>query len=159
MRMMFWWMALSVLLVDQLIKQWAITALRFDQSVPVIPGVFYLTLTPNTGIAFGLLSGKGWLTLPFTVLVVAGAVVYQLRVRPSRGVSALTGLLVGGALGNFIDRLRFGFVVDMFDFVVWPVFNVADVAITSSLLCLIAMQLFARSEPSQTESSPEEPRP
>ncbi|MER3403059.1 MAG: signal peptidase II [Armatimonadota bacterium] len=158
METMFWWMALSVLLVDQLSKQWALTALRFDQSVPVIPGIFSLTLTPNTGIAFGMLSGKGWLTLPFTVVVVAGAVVYQFRGRPSRGISALTGLLVGGALGNFIDRLRFGFVVDMFDFVIWPVFNVADVAITTSLLGLMAVQLFARDEPSQTESSPEEPR-
>lgn len=147
-------MALGALIIDQLSKQWALSTLRFDQSVPVIPGYFYLTLTPNTGIAFGMLAGKGWLTVPFTLIVLIGVLVYQYKTRPPRLVSALLGLLVGGALGNFIDRLRFGFVVDMFDFVIWPVFNVADMAISISLIGLMGLQLFARDE----EPSTEEPR-
>lgn len=154
---MFWWTAFIVLLIDQLTKLWALAGLEWDRPLPVIPGYFYLTLTPNTGIAFGMLSGRGWLTIPLTLVVAGGLILYQLRARPSRGISLLTGMLLGGALGNFVDRLRHGFVVDMFDFVIWPVFNVADVAITVSLVGLMAVQLFAREEPTQSESA-EEPR-
>lgn len=154
---MFWWTAFVVLLIDQLTKLWALASLEWDRPLPVIPGYFYLTLTPNTGIAFGMLSGKGWLTIPLTLVVAGFLIIYQLRARPPRGISLLTGMLLGGALGNFVDRLRHGFVVDMFDFVIWPVFNVADVAITVSLLGLMAVQLFAREEPAQSESA-EEPR-
>jgi phosphatidylglycerol:prolipoprotein diacylglycerol transferase len=107
-----------------------------------------LTLTHNTGIAFGLLEGRGWLTIPLTLCVAGGLVWYQCRHKPPRGVQLLTGLLLGGALGNFVDRLRMGYVVDMFDFTIWPVFNVADMAITCSLLGLMALQFVgARATP------------
>ncbi|MFQ3612057.1 MAG: signal peptidase II [Fimbriimonadales bacterium] len=140
---MFWLSALCVLLIDQLSKLWVVSALELDTPVPVLPPYFYLTLTHNTGIAFGLLSGRGWLTIPLTLGVVAGLIWYERRARPPRSVRLLMGILLGGALGNFIDRVRLGYVVDMFDFVVWPVFNVADMAITGSLLGLIALQMFA----------------
>ncbi len=140
---MFWWTALIVLVIDQLSKLWAVSALELDTPVPVVSPYFYLTLTHNTGIAFGLLSGRGWLTIPLTLGVVAGLIWYERRGRHPRTIRLLTGMLLGGALGNFIDRVRLGYVVDMFDLVVWPVFNVADMAITTSLLGLIAFQMFA----------------
>ncbi|MCS7273043.1 MAG: signal peptidase II [Fimbriimonadales bacterium] len=139
---MFWRVAAIVLVIDQLTKFWATASLPVDRSVPVVPPYFYLTLTYNTGIAFGLLEGHGWITIPLTLLVVGGLVWYHYRYQPPRRTQLLMGLLLGGALGNFVDRARLGYVVDMFDFVVWPVFNVADIAITISLLGLVAVQFF-----------------
>jgi hypothetical protein len=98
---MFWRAAVLVFLVDQVVKWWATHSLMLDQSVPVLPPYFYLTLTHNTGIAFGLLEGRGWLTIPLTLCVAGGLVWYQYRHKPPRGVQLLTGLLLGGALGNF----------------------------------------------------------
>jgi signal peptidase II len=157
--MMFWRAAILVFLVDQVVKFWATRFLVLDQSLPVMPPYFYLTLTHNTGIAFGLLEGRGWLTIPLTLCVAAGLVWYHCRHKPSRSVQFLTGLLLGGALGNFVDRLRLGYVVDMFDFVFWPVFNVADVAITCSLLGLMALQFVGarRVETPTTAGISEEP--
>ncbi len=154
---MFWRVALTVFVVDQLTKFWATASLNLDQSLPVWPPYFYLTLTHNTGIAFGMLEGRGWLTIPLTLAVVGGLMWYHYRHKPSRGVQLLTGLLLGGALGNFIDRLRLGYVVDIFDFVVWPVFNVADMAITGSLIGLMALQFWGARQ-AETPNAPEEIR-
>jgi signal peptidase II len=157
--MMFWRAAVLVFLVDQVVKFWATRFLVLDQSLPVLPPYFYLTLTHNTGIAFGLLEGRGWLTIPLTLCVAGGLVWYHYRHKPARSVQLLTGLLLGGALGNFVDRIRLGYVVDMFDFVFWPVFNVADMAITCSLLGLMALQFVGArsSETPTTAGIPEEP--
>lgn len=153
---MFWRAAIAVFLLDQLTKWWASASLTVDQPIPVLPPYFYLTLTHNTGIAFGLLEGRGWLTLPLTLCVAGGLIWYQRRHNPVRVVQLFTGLLLGGALGNFADRIRLGYVVDMFDFVVWPVFNIADMAITCSLLGLIALQ-FRGTRPVEPASTAEEP--
>jgi hypothetical protein len=76
---MFWRAAVLVFLIDQVVKWWATHSLMLDQSVPVLPPYFYLTLTHNTGIAFGLLEGRGWLTIPLTLCVAGGLVWYQCR--------------------------------------------------------------------------------
>lgn len=155
---MFWRTAIFVFLLDQLTKFWATAALTPDQPYPVIPPYFYLTLTHNTGIAFGMLEGRGWLTIPLTLCVAGGLIWYHYRHKPARGVQLLTGLLLGGALGNFVDRIRLGYVVDMFDFVVWPVFNVADMAITCSLVGLMALQFFGTREGEPVSATKEPPR-
>ncbi len=154
---MFLRIALVILLLDQLSKLWATSALELDRPVPLIPGVLYLTLTHNTGIAFGLLQGKGWLTIPFTILVVAGLSYYYWRFRPKGIACVLMGLLLGGALGNFIDRVRLGYVIDMFDLGWWPVFNIADIAITLSLMGFMALQFFAKE--AQPQETHEETQP
>ncbi len=146
---MFLLTALAVVLIDQLTKYWAVSTLELDHPVPLIPGMLYLTLTHNTGIAFGMFQDRGWLTIPFTLIVVGGIGYYYWRFRPKRIVAMLLGLLLGGALGNFIDRLRLGYVIDMIDLGWWPVFNVADMAITLSLVGLVAMQFFVK-EPAPT---------
>ncbi|MDW8107347.1 MAG: signal peptidase II [Armatimonadota bacterium] len=156
---MFWRVAAVVLVIDQLTKFWATASLPVDQSVPVVPPYFYLTLTHNTGIAFGLLEGRGWVTIPLTLAVVGGLVWYYYRHQPPRRTQLLMGLLLGGALGNFIDRVRLGYVVDMFDFVVWPVFNVADIAITLSLLGLMVAQFFGAPAPESSNPSAAEEKP
>ncbi|GIV09836.1 MAG: lipoprotein signal peptidase [Fimbriimonadales bacterium] len=155
---MFGRVAITVFVLDQLTKFWATASLHVDQSLPVLPPYFYLTLTHNTGIAFGMLEGRGWLTIPLTLAVASGLIWYNWRHKPTRSVQTLTGLLLGGALGNFVDRVRLGYVVDMFDCVVWPVFNVADMAITSSLVGLMALQFWGARDAERVRATEEPPR-
>ena len=118
---------LAVLLLDQLSKVVILREMSFNQSIPVIPPIFHVTLVANTGIAFGLFKGK---SEHFVLVGVAVLFWIYLFIRKHRLKDrwALAGLAMvsGGALGNMIDRIRYGYVVDFLDFRVWPVFNVAD---------------------------------
>jgi signal peptidase II len=91
----------------------------------------------NTGVAFGVLSGGGALVLIFTLAALALLLAYFAR-RPERPLLWLpTGLLIGGALGNLIDRIGSGAVTDFIKLPLWPAFNVADMAITFGILALL----------------------
>jgi signal peptidase II len=147
----FFGVILLVLLVDQASKAWVVNALAVGESRQVIRNVLYLTLTHNTGIAFGLMSGVGWFTTPLAILVMLGILWYRIqdRTHPTWREIGL-GLLFGGALSNLIDRLRLGYVVDMFDFQIWPVFNVADSCISIAIVILLVSQFFHKSEEEKT---------
>jgi signal peptidase II len=131
--------ALLTLAGDQASKYIVSHNLSQGESHPVVKGIFHITLVFNTGAAFGMLaSGAGF----FLVFGIAAALIL-LSLMPAALRSALTvriayALALGGIVGNIIDRLRFGYVVDFLDFRVWPVFNVADSAITVAaiLLCV-----------------------
>ena len=113
-------------------------------SVPVIPSILHLTHVQNTGAAFGLFQGYPQTFAVLAVVVAVWVVVELTRKRP-RPWPADTGLLLilGGSLGNLIDRLRFGYVIDFIDVRVWPVFNIADSAITIGV-GLLLWQVFRR---------------
>ena len=126
------WLALGVVALDQATKWWMLRALVFGESVPVIPGVFHLTLVRNTGVAFGWFAGQGGVVLGVTVTLIL-LLLLTLRSRSGSAhppVPWSMGLILGGALGNLLDRVRFGAVIDFLDFRVWPVFNAADSCIT-----------------------------
>ncbi|MDK2888706.1 MAG: signal peptidase [Thermoanaerobacter sp.] len=136
--MFFWLTALIVLVVDQFSKGLVQYLMYEGQSVPIIPHVFHLTYVRNPGAAFGLFAHRTTFFIVATLLVVAGAVAGALRLPPGHRLLRLSlGLLVGGALGNLIDRLRFGLVVDFLDFRIWPVFNLADTAIVTGAFLLL----------------------
>ena len=125
------WILFVSLLLDQFSKFVILRKLSFGQSIPVIPPFFHITLIENTGIAFGLFKGNSgfWVGAGLLILVW----IYRLlEKRQIQGYWAFIGLglISGGALGNLIDRLRYGYVVDFLDFRVWPVFNVADICIS-----------------------------
>jgi signal peptidase II len=134
--------AASVFIIDRLTKLIAAGAIPAGHSVAVIPGVFHLTLIENTGVAFGLLRGWKWLPVFVSAVAALAIVLYALRKKrvPLRTVTAL-GLVLGGALGNLADRVRFGYVIDFLDFRVWPVFNVADSCITAGVALLLLHML------------------
>ena len=118
---------LAVLLLDQLSKVVILREMSFNQSIPVIPPIFHVTLVANTGIAFGLFKGKSEHFVLVGVVVLFWIYLF-IRKHRLKDRWALAGLAMvsGGALGNMIDRIRYGYVVDFLDFRVWPVFNVAD---------------------------------
>lgn len=108
------------------------------QSVPLIPRVLHLTYVQNTGAAFGLFKGAQWLFIGVSWLVIAylGWRFWTGAVAPAIVVWG-EALVLGGAVGNLLDRLRLGSVVDFIDVRVWPVFNVGDSAITIGVTLLL----------------------
>ncbi|MGC9456610.1 MAG: signal peptidase II [Halothiobacillaceae bacterium] len=141
------WLMLSgiVLVVDQLTKIWATRALDYADPVAILP-IFNLRLLHNTGAAFSFLADAGgwqrWLFAALAVIITAALVLWMARLRrEERWTSAGLALVIGGALGNLIDRLLYGHVVDFLDFHVgghhWPAFNIADAAITIGVGILI----------------------
>jgi signal peptidase II len=133
-------LAMFVVIVDQVTKMLIMKNFALYEQQNIIPGFFNLVYVTNTGAAFGFLAGgKSWLRQVFFVgvtLVALGVIVFAYGHLKRQGrlfVYAL-GLIAGGAIGNLIDRLRFGSVVDFLDFYLgsyhWPAFNAADSAIT-----------------------------
>ena len=137
---LFWVAAIISLVLDQLTKYWVVQNLNLTETQPLLQGVFHLTYVTNTGAAFSLFSGHvewlRWLSL---------AVSFGLMGLAWFGGALNTfeqlgyGLILGGALGNGIDRFVAGSVVDFLDFrlIQFPVFNLADVFINIGLVCLL----------------------
>jgi signal peptidase II len=136
----------GVLVLDQVAKFWVSAVLRLHETRPVITGFLSLTLVHNTGAAFGILAGehsllRTWFFLLVSLLA-AGVVLWLLwRLRPEQKMEAAAlSLILGGALGNVIDRVRFGKVIDFIDVYFrtyhWPAFNVADAAISVGVFVL-----------------------
>lgn len=127
-----------VLLCDQAAK---IAVQRFispESSVPVIKNIFHLTLVFNRGAAFGMLKTHVSLFIAVGIAAAVFIIYYIPRIKSEDVYGKITlSLLLGGILGNLIDRIRFGHVIDFLDFRIWPVFNIADSAITiaTALLC------------------------
>lgn len=124
-------MAVLVVILDQLSKFLILASLSVNSSTAVIPGIFNLTLVFNPGISFGLFRDHD--TVLFALITASLGVLFFLALRMQRAGALARwamALILGGAVGNWIDRLRFGAVVDFLDFRVWPVFNLADSAIT-----------------------------
>ncbi len=125
-----------VLIVDRITKRAVVNGIRIGDVHKFLPGV-NLVHVQNSGVAFGFFSGGGALVLVLTLVALLALVVYFLR-RPTRpGLWVPTGLLVGGAIGNLIDRLSSGSVTDFIKFPLWPAFNVSDMAITFGVLALL----------------------
>lgn len=140
-------LAASIIMPDQIAKAVVQAKYPLWASDPVIPGLFNLVHVLNKGAAFGFLNNpdSSWQVWFFVaVTVVAVGFIYSLLIHADRGDRFLIwglGLVLGGALGNLIDRIRFGHVVDFLDFYVgqyhWPAFNVADIAITCGAFAII----------------------
>lgn len=129
-----------LIILDQLVK-WAIVSnIKIGEVKGFIPSIMSLTYLQNTGAAFSILENQQWLFTIITLLVIGGAIWYLIK--NIKGsfllISGLT-LIIAGGLGNFIDRLRQGFVVDMFqvDFINFAVFNVADTYLTFGVLIML----------------------
>lgn len=132
------WLSLAVVILDQATKYMALAYLQFGHPVAVIPFLNF-RLAFNPGAAFSFLSDAGgwqrWFFVVLTLGVTVFLLTWLLRLRPpARLLGLALSLIIGGAVGNLVDRLRFGYVVDFIDFYVdnwhWPTFNVADSAIT-----------------------------
>jgi signal peptidase II len=141
--------ALPVVVLDQLTKWWILAEVMDPPKTIAVTGYFNLVLVWNRGVSFGLFdSNSPWGPVLLTVLAlaIAAGLVVWLRRAESRLAAAAIGLVLGGAIGNVIDRVRFGAVVDFLDFHAagyhWPAFNVADSAISVGVGLLLYDGLF-----------------
>jgi signal peptidase II len=152
-------LAAGVLAADQITKAWALRRLHPSEPWVLVEGFFDLTLVMNPGVAFGILAGVPpgwrWLVAVFSIAALALLASLALRMVPDGGRvgTVALGLVFGGAVGNLVDRWRFGAVVDFFHFFWrdwhWPNFNVADSAITVGVILLAAELWFAGPEPAR----------
>jgi signal peptidase II len=148
-------------LLDQVTKYLVMRHMRLYDSVTVIPGFFNLTYVRNKGAAFGILAGAQgtWRTVFFVVISLAAltALLFLIRKTGERLAITAYALICGGALGNLIDRLRFGEVVDFVEWYYrsfhWPAFNVADSAITVGVGLLLIDMLFFQDKKAQSSKS------
>lgn len=128
--MFFWLPALIVVVLDQISKYLVRLYLVPDRMHPVLPPYFYFTYVRNPGAAFGFLSHWPFLSILVAFLVIPAAIFVRQRFfTGDRLMSIALGLVMGGSLGNLLDRIFMGVVTDFLDFRVWPVFNLADSAI------------------------------
>lgn len=140
-------LAAIVIAVDRITKHIVRGHIGYQQSRTVIGGVLRLVHYRNTGVAFDFLSGAGPVVIIIEGLALLALLVYFARHPTRRGLWIPTGLLVGGALGNLLDRLIDGSVTDFIKFPHWPAFNVADISITIGVITLlIVLELSGRSE-------------
>ncbi|TVQ08433.1 MAG: lipoprotein signal peptidase [Leptolyngbya sp. DLM2.Bin27] len=148
LRNRWFWIAASVgLVLDQLTKFWVAQTFELTSppdSLALWPGVFYFTYVTNSGAAFSLFSNNGqwlrWLSLAVSLGLIALGLKAHL---PNRWEEVGYGLILSGALGNGIDRLLFGEVIDFLDFrlIRFPIFNVADICINIGIICLLVAAL------------------
>ena len=148
-----WFLLAAVITVaDQISKAIALAGLVRHDPVPVLP-FFNLTMVHNTGAAFSFLAGAGgwqrWFFITLTIVISVAIGVWLARGASRRPPTATAlALVLGGALGNLIDRIRFGYVIDFLDFHAagwhWPAFNIADAAISVGALLLAFLALTGR---------------
>lgn len=146
-------LSIIVIFLDQVTKYFAIMNLKGSPSSIIVPDFFRLVYVENYGAAFGILKNKKFLfiIITFIVVVVIALFLFKYQAKLNIFMKIGSGLLLGGAIGNLIDRVRFGYVVDFvsfrfFDRYEYPVFNVADMAIVVGTLLILFLILFDKQE-------------
>ncbi|MCR4600196.1 MAG: signal peptidase II [Clostridia bacterium] len=132
-------LAAAAIALDQALKILVVSTLGMWNEIQVIPGFFYIHCIPNDGIAMGFLAGKQIVVVIVTALIMAGIAAYILKNRSNgnRVELILLTLILAGGIGNLIDRVRLGYVVDFLDFRVWSyIFNFADICVVLGCIFL-----------------------
>ena len=145
----------AVFILDRVFKILIIRNYFEGEGFPVIRGFFHITRVNNTGAAFGLLKGYSGALVLISIICVIFLASYLFRnffsksnklaasADPLRGFNQIAwSLVIGGALGNLYDRIRYGYVIDFLDFRVWPVFNIADTSICIGIFLVAAVFLW-----------------
>ena len=133
----------GAVLLDQIVKYLVVHGMALGESAPVIEGVFHITRYHNTGAAFSSFEGQRVLLIALPIVLIAVGFGYLLKNKDqSRWCLVPVAMIIGGGIGNLIDRIALGYVVDMFDFRVFPIFNVADSFVTVGCILLCIYVLF-----------------
>ena len=130
--MLYYLLAAVLVVIDQSVKAWVRASIPLGQSIPFLPGIMELTYIQNTGAAFSSFSSLTWLLALISLLASVAVAVLMARKLFTRPLGRLSlALILGGAVGNLIDRALQGYVVDMFNvlFMNFAVFNVADICV------------------------------
>ena len=128
LKVFVWGVALAI--ADQLLKKLFSGTMQLGESIPVLPGIFHLTYIQNPGAAFGLFENQTLFFIAIAAFLLA-FLAFAYKELAAQGIWVRYGmsLLAGGAVGNLLDRVRLGAVIDYLDFRIWPIFNLADIGI------------------------------
>ena len=134
----------GIVVLDRLVKYWAMTVLAPAVEIEGIRGIFHFYYVENTGAAFSILREHTWILIVITAVVVAAGLYILFFKKISLPYQICIAAIVGGGIGNLIDRIFYGYVVDMFmfDFVEFAIFNVADIFITLGGIAILVVLLF-----------------
>lgn len=128
-----------IVLLDQISKIWVQNHMALRESIPIIKGIFHITYIQNPHSSFGLLKFSNMTYTIITLLVLLLMILFlRSKTTPKNKMIFISlAMILGGSLGNMIDRFRIGSVIDFLDFRIWPIFNLADSAINVGLFLLI----------------------
>ncbi|WP_010167502.1 signal peptidase II [Candidatus Epulonipiscium viviparus] len=141
MTLLLLFISIILIVADQLVKRWAVNTLQGAADIPIIQDVFHFAYVENRGAAFGMFQDRQWFFIIITIIVLGGILFYWPRIPHTKLGTfykiSLT-LIISGAIGNLIDRVFLGYVVDMFYFILidFPVFNIADVCVVTGTIFL-----------------------
>ena len=142
-RLLFGGLAIGIVVVDQIVKAWIVSNYEVNVPVPIVGDALRIWLSHNTGAIFGMFRDQAPIFALFSLLVIGIILWYERAAGGNIVVTLALGLLLGGALGNLTDRLRLNYVVDFMDMGIgtwrWYTFNVADAAISASVVLLFAL--------------------
>jgi len=131
-------MVLSIILIDQISKAVVVANMKLGETIYLIPDIFRVTYSENPGAAFGIMAYRTNFFIIVTVILLIVIAVLIIRLGSEYKLFKIgLALQSGGAVGNLIDRVRTGYVVDFLDLTFWPIFNVADIAIVIGVLILV----------------------
>ncbi|MCE5196880.1 MAG: signal peptidase II [Negativicutes bacterium] len=137
--------ALLILLSDFFSKQWVLANLVYAAATRFLPGLLQFRYVWNTGAAFSILTGQRWFLVVIASLAAAALLLFRRKITGDKPLMrVIWGLVFGGTVGNLIDRIRFGYVIDFleFDFITFPVFNIADSALVIGMGLYLSLTVY-----------------
>ena len=142
--MYYFLIIVAAVAVDQLIKKLGVSTMALHETIPVLEDIFHITYIRNTGAAFSIMEGQLSVLILLPVVMIAAAVVFMIIKRKTAHPLLMisVAMIAGGGIGNLIDRIALGYVVDYLDFRVFPIFNVADIFVCVGCGLLILYVLF-----------------
>jgi signal peptidase II len=143
---MFYLAALLVIIFDQALKLLVTYKMQLGQSIPLIQNILNLTYVRNQGAAWGLFYGQSLLLFIVAIVVILFVLYYHYNLSRKDIIQLGLGLILGGSLGNTIDRVTRGYVVDYIDFIIFPVFNLADMMINLGVFVVFIRLFFSRED-------------
>ncbi len=151
---MNYWIILLIVLMDQISKIIVQNHFALGESIPVIPNIFHLTYVQNVGAAFGIFKYQRNFFIFVTTAIIIGIFIFTLIWPKLHHVILYSfTFIIGGAIGNLLDRIRLGYVIDFFDFQIWPVFNIADISIVAGTMLLAYYLIFLDKEDNAKDSN------
>lgn len=151
--MIYYLIAAAVIIFDRLVKKLVTSNMVPWETIPVIEDIFHFTYVQNRGAAFSMWQGQ-WLILiglPLVAIAAGLVLIYLKRDKWDKAMLTAVAMICGGGLGNLIDRIALGYVVDIFDFRVFPVFNIADIFICMGCGLMVLDVLFFERKNSSNE--------
>ncbi|MBW3013890.1 signal peptidase II [Candidatus Woesearchaeota archaeon] len=135
-------LSVLIIVVDQFTKM-LVKKLELGKTIQLIPDFFNITYIHNYGAGFGTFQNWGFVLILISFVALGFSIYFFFKLKDNI-ILYLDALLIGGILGNLIDRLAYGYVIDFLDFIIWPIFNVADMMITTSIFLLIIYLWFKK---------------